>query len=432
MMGLYHILGTLVFAAALPLLPLVWLVSEKRRANLLPRLGLFTGFGKKADGRFRIWVHALSVGEVNSALPLVQGLKKARPEAEIVFTASTRTGYQTACRLMTSGPRGLVSEIGYFPFDLWFSVLRVLNRIEPDLMILVETDLWPGFISLASDRGIPLVLVNARLSSEAHRGYRRFGLLARPMFAGLSRIFVQTREDARRFADVGAAQDRVSVAGNIKFDQPMVLLEEKEREEIRKDLGIDPGQPAWIAGSTHEDEEAVVVAAFERLRADGQAFKLIVAPRNPDRSAGLARKFSGHGHHTACLSDPQAEKDRAEILFIDALGVLVPAYAAGSFAFVGGSLADQGGHNPLEPAMFGKPVAFGPHMEDFHEVARMLVSAGGAEQVHDGDSLAVWAGKMLAAGEACASMGQAAERVFRSNCGAVGRTIEIMEARGLV
>ena len=433
MMILYHILGTFVFAAALPVLPLVWVLSEKRRANLLQRLGLFTGFRAKENAGSRIWVHALSVGEVNSALPLIQGLAAERSDAEIVFTASTRTGFQTACNLFMpdKGPR-LVSQIGYFPFDLWFSVRRVVSKIDPDLVILVETDLWPGVISIVSGRGIPLVLVNARLSTAALRGYRRFGFLARPMLKGLSRVMAQTGTDARRFREAGVGEERILVAGNIKFDRSPLEMDERQIQGIRSDLGLKPGQQAWIAGSTHPGEEEKVIKAFDRARVLVPDLKLVIAPRDPDRSPGLAGDLGGGEYKTARLSDGPERKEAADILLIDCLGVLVQAYAAASLAFVGGSLVAQGGHNPLEPAMFGKPVLFGPHMEDFQEVAEMLVTAGGAEQTDTEGGLAAAVEKILDDPGGMEKMGRAAEAVFFSNSGAVARTIETMEALGFV
>ena len=432
MMVLYHSLVSILFLLVLPLLPLVWILSEKRRANLLQRLGLFTGIAHKRPGQFRIWIHALSVGEVTSALPLVQELRKKRPEAEIIFTASTRTGFQTAHRLLggDSGIAGLT--LGYFPFDFWGSILRVLSKIDPDLVILVETDLWPGFISMAAGRGVPVVLANARLSSGAHRGYCRLKWIFGRMFSGLAHIMAQTREDARRLADVGARADRISVAGNVKFDRAPVEMDDGAVKEVRTEFGLACGQRAWIAGSTHEGEEEILVRAFDRLRQQFQDLKLIIAPRDPGRAAGLARELGCGTYQTACLSDPPDQKSFADILVIDRLGVLLSAYAAGNLAFVGGSLADQGGHNPLEPAMFGKPVTFGPHMEDFFEVAKMLVAAFGAQQVDSAESLAEVTGRMLGQEVLMEKAGRAAKQVFRDNCGAVAKTFEIMEAQGLV
>ncbi len=431
-MVLYHSMVSILFVAVLPFLPLIWILSEKRRANLLQRLGLFTGFADKRPEQFRIWIHALSVGEVTSAVPLVRGLQGKRPGAQVVFTASTRTGFQTAHRLLEADSQDTALKIGYFPFDFWLSIRRVFSKIDPDLVILVETDLWPGFVTMAAKRGIPVVLANARLSSGAHKGYRRMRPLFGRMFATLSHIMAQTREDAQRFIHVGAGKDRVSVAGNIKFDRPVIHMSEGEVKDIRIELGLAPEQRAWVAGSTHDGEETDVVSAFSTLKQKFEDLKLIIAPRDPDRAAGLARELGRGGHHAACLSEPSDKKAAADIIVIDRLGVLMSAYAACRLAFVGGSLADQGGHNPLEPAMFGKPVTFGPHMEDFYEVAKLLVNAGGALQMGPGESLAKVTGKMLEDGDLMARTGQAAKQVFFDNCGAVARTIEILEVKGFV
>jgi len=432
MMVLYHSLVFVCFAAVLPLLPLVWVLSEKRRANLLQRLGLLTGFTNKKPGQFRIWIHALSVGEVTSALPLVQAVRKKRPGAEIIFTASTRTGFQTAHRLLgpESGDIGL--KIGYFPFDLWFAVQRVLSRVNPDLVILVETDLWPGFLSITARQKIPVVLVNARLSSAAHRGYCRLKWIFGRMFATLFHVTAQTLEDAERLVDAGVRRDRISVAGNIKFDRPMVKMNTGAIQEIRTDLGLGPDQAAWIAGSTHQGEEPMVAKAFNRLRPQFKDLKLVIAPRDPGRALELVRELGFGAYQTACLSDSFEKKAESDILVIDRLGGLISAYAAGSVAFVGGSLVDQGGHNPLEPAMFGKPVFFGPHMEDFYEVARMLVTAGGAHQVDSPERLAKEIERILENRDLMAQAGQAAKQVVLDNSGAVDRTLEIIKDKALV
>ena len=432
MIILYHILTSILLIAALPFLPLVWLASEKRRANLLQRLGLFTGIPGPESGERRIWVHALSVGEVNSAIPFVRHLKKANPGLNIVMTASTWTGYDTARRHLKPGSAGSpVDALGYFPFDVWICVMAVWSKIRPDLVCLVETDLWPGFLSMMKRKDIPVVLINARLSPRSLNGYRRLGRFSALFFSGLSHIMAQTGDDAEGFRQLGVSDQRISVSGNMKFDQPVPSITPETQRDLKRKFGIRPGQQAWIAGSTHDGEETMVAEAFLRLRQSRPDLKLIVAPRDPGRSRALVDSLSVSGCTPACLSDPDADRQNADIVFIDSLGELATAYAVCDLAFIGGSLVEQGGHNPLEPAMFGTPVMFGPHMTDFREVESLLLAAGGAVSVTDSDSMGETVSSLLKEDGRRRAAGDAAQKVFQDNAGAMERIIEELEERYL-
>jgi len=424
----YHIITLGAFFLCLPFLPLVWLFSAKRRANLLQRLGLFTGIPEKNGNTPRIWVHALSVGEVNSSLSLVTALKEKYPAHHIVFTASTRTGFERALDLMPPGrPGSPVTAAGYFPFDLWFAVMRVVSRISPDIVCLVETDLWPGFLSVMHQRRIPVVLVNARLSPRSLRGYRNMGPLADLFFSKLSCVMAQTRQDASGFEQLGVAGNRVRVTGNIKFDQPCPGLSGEEISELVRDMGFYPDDRIWVAGSTHSGEESMVVRAFIRARQADPALKLVIAPRDPGRCNALRKELPLAGFRVACYLDPMESKQGADIMFLDTIGVLARAYAVCMFAFVGGSLVARGGHNLLEPAMFGKPVIFGPHMTDFREMARLFIRGKGGIRVDDENALADELEKMLADPGHCTRTGQNARQIFKDNAGALDACLSCME-----
>ncbi len=391
----------------------------------MQRLGLFTGIPEKRSGAYRIWVHALSVGEVNSSLPFVKAVKENIPHADIVFTASTRTGFETAKRLMsTKKEDSPISAMGYFPFDIWLPVIRVASRVQPDLICLIETDLWPGFLSIMKRRRVPVVLVNARLSPRSLKGYQRLGRFCSLFFSGLSHVMAQTQKDAQGFELLGIPENRLTVTGNIKFDQPCVQMTKQEIQKLKQRLGIQTHHRVWIAGSTHDGEESMLVDAFVRAKESYPELKLIIAPRDPSRSAQLIRKLSISPFHPACFSDLESAKKKADILFIDALGELARAYAVCEFAFIGGSLVSCGGHNPLEPAMYGKPVLFGPHMTDFHEVEALLLDAGGAARVTDGISLGGMVGKFLGDSGFGECMGMAAQNVFNGNSGALKRILD--------
>jgi 3-deoxy-D-manno-octulosonic-acid transferase len=428
MIYFYHMITLAVFFFCLPFLPVVWMVSAKRRANLLQRLGLFTGIpGKKADIR-RIWVHALSVGEVNSSLPLVGALKQKYPGHDIVFTASTKTGFERAMDLMPPGRTdSMVSAVGHFPFDICFAVWRVATCISPDIVCLVETDLWPGFLSAMHRRGTPVVLVNARLSPKSLKGYRSLGPLTKMFFSTLSCVMAQTRQDALGFEHLGVTGNRIQVTGNIKFDQPCPKLSREDISNLVRALGFNPGYRIMMAGSTHPGEESIVIRAFIQARRIDPTLKLVIAPRDPYRCAALLRELPLAGFKVACYLDPPADKKGADIMFLNTIGVLAKAYAVCLCAFVGGSLVDRGGHNLLEPAMFGKPVLFGPHMTDFREMAQLFIQGKGGIQVEDERALARELEQMLGNPEYCRRIGQNARQVFKDNAGAIDRCLGRME-----
>lgn len=427
----YHILITALFILALPLLPFVWLVSKKRRANLVQRLGWGTGIKQWTGPGKPVWIHALSVGEVKSALPLVMAVHVHFPQTPIVFTVSTRTGYDTARTLLCRTQSPLVSQLAYFPFDLPWAVARVRRRIDPAWVCVVETDLWPGFLHAMAQKNIPVILVNARLSRRAFDGYRRLGPATPLFFSKLTRVLVQTRRDMERFNALGVPASRLAVAGNIKFDQPMNILDEAERTAFVKWFHLTDTHRLWIAGSTHPGEESLLWDVFQQVRKQVPGLKLLLAPRDPARCARVADEISKKGGRPVLLSTTRNQPKDADVMLLDCLGVLANAYAVCDVAFIGGSLVPCGGHNPLEPAMFEKPVLFGAHMEDFAEVADLLTARQGAVQVEDAGSLTRHLTDLLTRPDRAAEMGYNASAVFQENAGAVARTLAVLSQIGI-
>ncbi len=426
MILIYHILTTLIFFLVFPFFPIVYLVSKKRRANLLQRLGVCTGFKKKRAGAFRIWVHALSVGEVRSALPFVQSLKKRKPRAEIIFTASTKTGFDTAQQLFRGDKDVLVSQIGYFSFDVWILVLRIYHLIEPDIICLIETDIWPGFLHQMKQQKIPVVLINARLSKRSLTGYLRMGRFSSLFFSPLSHIMAQTSLDAQRFKRVGALETSLSVMGNIKFDQAPMDLDKQALLKLKVRFGIQDQDQIWIAGSTHEGEEKILLEVFTSVKKNIPNLKLILAPRDPKRS----EKFMGQipsPLHPVLFSQLKPGTGNHDLILVDTMGLLAKTYAICDLAFIGGSLLPFGGHNPLEPAMFGKPILFGPHMTDFMEIADLLKDEKGALVVETKSQIQAKLEGILEDPVLEKQMGAASYRVFSGNTGAVDRTLKKME-----
>jgi len=423
---LYNFLMLMALIAVFPVVLPFLVTSPKRRKTVLPRL-LFC-FQRKSLKQWRrevgqrtIWVHALSLGEVVSAVPLVRELEKIFGREKLVFSASTLTGFQTAVQNLDQHVR----RIFFFPYDILFTVVRAVGLVAPDLVIIVETDLWPNFMDRLQGRGIPVLLVNARLSDRSTAGYRRIPGIMKPLLNAFETICVQSEEDARRFTALGARPDRVRVTGNMKFDGPRPSLDGRAVEKMRQAFKLQAKDRVIVAGSTHPGEEGILLAGMAALRKHRPELKLVVAPRDPERAVAVKGLFNAGGLRAACLAEIESRVSGglADVVVIDRIGILGAAYALGDIAFVGGSLVRAGGHNPLEPAAHGKPVLFGPDMSDFRLIARWLVESGGAATVKDAAGFTRQAERLLADPEIARSTGKKARRIFAVHSGAVERTI---------
>ena len=402
------------------------LLSEKRRKTLLQRLGLVPISGNlNKIGGFPIWIHALSVGEVLSALPLAERLGNRFGFKNIVFSASTRTGFEIASQHLN----GKVNTVFFFPYDLLFSVKRIANQITPCLAVIVETDIWPNFLFEMKKRNIPVLLVNARLSEKSFAGYRRFSFFTKALFLNFSKICAQTEEDARRFNLLGAPRETISLTGNMKFDQADATISHEEIAQLRQLLKIPTGRKIIVAGSTHRGEEEILADAFSRLKQDYGDLVLIVVPRDPNRAESVSRifKFRGFSALTMSALKESAADAGSEVIVIDVIGLLRKLYSLADCAFVGGSLVNFRGHNPLEPAVFAKPVLFGPYMADFKQIANMLLESGGAVQVSDAEHFCKAVIMFLTDETKAEEIGKRAFEIFYANKGAVGKTAAEIE-----
>lgn len=368
---LYNLYLTLLLSLGWPLwLPMV-LVSNKRRQVLASRLGL----GRNAARpRLReaapIWVHALSVGEVTAALPLVAHLRQRWPGLPIVFSVSTITGLNFArARLAADG-----CQIFYFPWDLGLIIRRVLRRIRPCCVILVESDVWPNFGHLVKAAGIPLLLVNARLSARSRARYARFKPVARLLYANFDAICTQSLQDSHNFSRLGLSASQLHACGNLKFDQLPPPLSACRQQALRKRLGVTAASRLLVAGSTHPGEEHLLLSAFQRLIDPFPALVLVLAPRDPKRAPGLRTLARTLGLQAACLSE-QSPDAALQLIVIDRIGLLQELYALAEIAIIGGSFKDFGGHNPLEAVLQARPVICGPFMSDFDAVMPLLHAA---------------------------------------------------------
>lgn len=417
MIYLYNFLQIfLLIFCWLPLLLLV-LGVKKYRGRIPARLG-FALPELPADGRRRIWLHALSVGEVTSCRSLVVALRRSLPEAVILFSAATRAG-QAAARSLHGDA---VDYFVPFPLDLAWSVHRFLSRLRPDLFILVETDFWPNFLAALERRRIPAILVNGRITAASSRNYRRGKFFFRPLFRAFRYLAMQTAVDAERMVALGVEAKRVVALGNLKYDS---LPGAAGAVLTRAELGLADSAPLWVAGSTHEGEEEIILAVYAALLADYPELLLVIAPRKVERGRRLLALAQRSGWRVSQRSG-DARISAPQILILDTLGELLPLYRLADLAFVGGSLVAAGGHNPLEPAHFAKPVLFGPHMEDFAEIAHSLLAAGGAMMVGAERELAAAVRALLGDASRRVAMGERAREVVAGQQGVTARHLDLL------
>lgn len=408
----YHFGWTLLVILSLPLFPLI----KSRR--LSERLGLsLTGEPLKSGS---IWIHALSVGEVISAVPLVKAVKKRYPLRDIVFTVTTTHGMEIA----RSELRGDVKALLPMPMDFWWSIRRVINHFRPSLFIVVETDIWPGMLNRLRKRGIKSVLINGRISPRTFRSYRRFPFLTRIMLNGLELCLMQSELDRNRLLAIGIGPDKVKTVGNIKFDRDWVPMRMEEYKDWLELLDLAQESEIWVAGSTHQGEEDIILNAFGRLREFFPNLRLIIAPRRVERAEDIRTLVLEKGFKPLLRTELEGGGRPYDVLILNTLGELDRIYGIAKISFVGGSLVSVGGHNLLEPASFGRPVLFGPHTHNFVLMSELLMEAGGGKRVRDGEELFRTMMTLLSDSEKCSLMGRRAKEFVQASRGALDRVME--------
>ncbi|HEX5757518.1 MAG TPA: lipid IV(A) 3-deoxy-D-manno-octulosonic acid transferase [Arenimonas sp.] len=408
----------LALAFPLTLYHLVWR-GLRQREYLLRWSERYTFFGRRLDLHGSIWVHAVSVGEVNAAQPLVEALLARYPQRRVLVTTITPTGSARARSLW-----GERVEHVYLPYDLRLLVRRFLDTARPALAIIVETEIWLNLYSECAQRGIPLMMVNARLSERSLRGYLVMRSLARLALGAVSWVSAQAEADAQRLIRIGADPAKVKVSGSLKFDLrlPAGLIE----QAVERRAGWGASRPVWIAASTHGPEEDAIVQMHARVRARHPEALLLWAPRHPARFSAVAKAAREAGWQVAVRSADGLPTADAQAFVIDSLGELLSFYACADIAFVGGSLCDVGGHNVLEPAALGVPVLVGPQTFNFAEITAQLAEAGALRQLPDAESLAAELVTLLAAPERRAAMATAGREQVQRSAGALERTLGLV------
>ena len=378
------------------------------------------GFSGATTLENSLWVHAVSVGETIAAVPLIRELHEQYPDNPIVVTGMTPTGAERVQALL-----GDIVIHQYAPYDLPGAIKRFIKRFDPQLLVIMETELWPNMLHAVHKSGIPIVLANARLSEKSLKGYQRFMALSAPALGCINTVAAQAGADAQRFLSLGLSVGSVVTTGNIKFD---IELSDEVRQKtvaIRRRWETLENRKVWIAASTHEGEEKIILSAFADLLTQYPTLLLVLVPRHPERFQPVAELISDRGLLYQRHSDGVPCDTKTQVILGDTMGELLSLYGAADIAFVGGSLVENGGHNLLEPAVWELPILSGPSLFNFAEIKQLLLDAQ-ALTICDTDSLAIEVNQLLESEELRQSKGKAATHVVSQNRGALDRLLKII------
>jgi 3-deoxy-D-manno-octulosonic-acid transferase len=423
----YNILFTIFFVLSAP----YYFWRMRRRGNwtagFAQRFGKYDSkFKQSITNRHVIWLHAVSVGEVNLCTQLIRALEPRLPNAKIIVSTTTTTG-------MGELQKKLPAHIGkiYYPIDRRAYVNRAFSLLRPEAIVLIEAEIWPNFLWRAQALGIPTFLVNARLSDKSFRGYTRFPKLFQPLFASFAGVGVQHEADAARVRALGCRADAVQIVGNLKFDAAKIDGQRSlDVPALLRQLALPAGAKILVAGSTHDGEEALLAEQFQRLKAKFPELFLVLVPRHFERAKSVGNELKSRGVKFVFRSEltvsSQFQPGEVECLLVNTTGELRFFYEPATVVFVGKSLTAEGGQNPIEPGALGKAMVFGPNMQNFVDIARSFVEARGAVQVRDAAELEKVFAELLADAPRRAELGKNALAVVQNNEGSLGRTLEMI------
>ncbi|HVZ24082.1 MAG TPA: 3-deoxy-D-manno-octulosonic acid transferase [Vicinamibacterales bacterium] len=423
---LYSALSLVLFVFLSPYFVYQAIRYKKYVGNLRERLG-YLPVSFNVDAEPSIWIHAVSVGEALTARALAADLKARYPRLRLYLSTTTLAGQQVA----KSSLRHLVDGVFYFPFDWTVIVRRTLDLVKPRLFIMMETEIWPNLLHECRRRGVRTVMINGRISTRSYPRYKLVRPLFRRVLADVDRFCMQSEESAHRLIDLGADPSRVTVTGSLKFDSlqlPAPGGHGKPRERVLRFFRISSHRTVVVAGSTMRGEEAAVLRAFAKIKATQTHAACILAPRAPERFGEVERIAREAGFVVARRSElPIDAEPRADVIVLDSIGELAQLYQLATVVFVGGSLVDHGGHNILEPAIFGKPILFGPHMQNFREIAETFVAKSAAIQVASDRDLDDAMLGLVRDPVHRASLGAAARALVEANRGAKDKTLAVID-----
>jgi 3-deoxy-D-manno-octulosonic-acid transferase len=431
--GLYNILLSVLFLLSAPYYFFrMWRRGSNQQGfpwkkNFTQRFGKYDAKLKQAiTNRHRLWMHAVSVGEVNVSTQLIQAMETRLPNLKIIISTTTTTAMEG---LQSKLPTH-VSKI-YYPIDRRKWVARALGTIRPEAIVLVEAEIWPNFLWRANQMQIPVFLINARLSEKSYRGYKRFGFLFRPLFASFTGVGAQNEEDAARLRTLGCRPEAIQIVGNLKFDA--APLEEKRSLDARamlQQLGVAADAPMIVGGSTHAGEEAILAAQFDQLRRRIPGLFLVLVPRHMERSREVGKELERRGikfaYRKEITAGAQHRPGEIECLIVNTTGELKYFYELATVVFIGKSLTAKGGQNPIEPAALGKPTIFGPNMQNFADVVRCFLAQDAAVQVRNATELESAFVQLLFDASRREQLSRNALEVVRENQGAVYRTLDMI------
>jgi len=425
---LYTLLTLVFFAVVSPYFVYQAIRYRKYIGTLRQRLG-YLPVSFNVDGDESIWIHAVSVGEALTARALAAELKQAYPRLRLFVSTTTIAGQQVARQNVQH-----VDDVFYFPFDVGATVRRTLRLVKPRLFVMMETEIWPNLLRRCRETGVKTMVVNGRISARSYPRYRLVRPFFRRVLADVDRFCLQNEESRRRLVDLGADPARLTVTGSLKFDSLKIgagtpaSAATHGDERVLRFFRISDNRPVIVAGSTMRGEEAAVLEAFGHVRGNATRALLVIAPRHPERFGEVEALAADSGFRTVRRSDlPIDEEPRADVVVLDTIGELAQIYQIATVVFVGGSLVDTGGHNILEPAVFGKPIVFGPYMQNFAEIAQAFVSQRAAVQVQNAGDLEQTLRQLLTDAGERARLGQAARQIVEANRGARDKTLAVVK-----
>jgi len=418
-------LYTTLLTATLPL----WLLRLRRRAKTLPayRERWDERFGKYQSAPFAshqpltektIWIHTVSVGEFLAARPLIKALLAAYPETTMVITTTTPTGSEQVVK--TFGEQ--VQHV-YIPFDLPWMLKRFIKHFQPKICLIMETELWPNMLAVLKKNDIPSVFVNARLSARSAKSYLKIKKTVRRMMQNITQIIVQNKDDGQRFVGLGLDQNKLTIAGNIKFDMPVPEGIAEKAKDMANHLGKGD-RPMWVVASTHEGEEALILKSFANIKKDIPNCLLCLVPRHPDRFDHVYNLCQNAGFKVGRRSQENPLDAECDIAIGDSMGEMMVYYAAADVTFVGGSLIPIGGHNLIEPALLSLPILTGPNMQNFLELKNLMVAADAVIICDNENIVADQVIDILKNPEQAKALGQRAEQVAEDNRGALEKHLD--------
>ncbi|KZY85966.1 MULTISPECIES: lipid IV(A) 3-deoxy-D-manno-octulosonic acid transferase [unclassified Oleiphilus] len=417
---MFRLVYTILFALCMPFvyLKLLWrgFKAPEYKARKMERFGFFNAPKLNRS----IWVHAVSVGEVLAAEPIIREIQRRFPNRDIVITSMTPTSSEQIRKRFGSD----VFHV-YAPYDIPFMVKAFLRRVKPECLIIMETELWPNMIHQVMRRNCPVVIANARLSERSAKGYRRLKPAIGWMLNDLSLVLCQYENDASRFESLDIAKEKIFVTGSVKFDTNVEDSHVKKAAHLSANLPAKP--KIWVAASTHEGEDELVLKVHERLRQRFPDALLVLVPRHPERFESAFQQSNKQGFNTARRSEFEKIPSDAEVFVVDTMGELMDFYATAQVAVIGGSFTEIGGHNPIEPGALGLPILIGPHYFNFEAICHQLVEAKGMEIVADELALLESLGMLFSNPERAQEMGQNALQKVEASKGAVKRVVDHLQ-----